>query len=183
MGDFAEEVAERITQSQQPDPIDPRLVLSSRKAELQRKIETLMDALEELDSPQMRSRIAARQAEVAKIEGELRQAISPEIKSASTLEAVELIGRLKHVSSLTVEERLQVQTMFKRLLTAVHFDAADTTLTLQWQGYEWDISVKPYLDKVGGDRRRQRARAVVPVDSTNALPIQPTVTVQPPGKK
>ena len=158
---FAEEVAERITQIQQPDPVDPRLVLTSRKAAAQKKIETLIDALAELNSPQVRNRIAALEAEVAGIEQELRQAISPEIKSTGTREAVELIGRLKHASSLTVEERLQVQTMFKRLLTAVHFDAADTTVTLQWQGYEWDINVKPYLDKVGGDRRRRHANAVV----------------------
>lgn len=162
MRDFAEAIAERIAQSQGPNPIDPRLVLTSRRAELQRKIETLVDALEELDSPQIRSRIAARQAEVAEIDRELQQAIHPEIKSASTLEAVELIKRLKHVSSLTVEERLQVQTMFKRLLTAMHFDASDATVTLQWQGYEWDMDVKPYLDKVGGDRRKNRVRAAAP---------------------
>lgn len=161
MSDFADAIAERIAKSQEPNPSDPRLVLTSRKAELQKKIETLMDALEELDSPQMRSRIAARQAEVAEVDQELRQAISPEIKNASTLEAVELIKRLKHVASLTVEERLLVQTMFKRLLTAMHFDASDTTVTLQWQGYEWDISVKPYLDRVGGDRRKRNANAVV----------------------
>lgn len=171
MSDFAEAIAERIAQSQEPNPIDPRFVLASRKAELQRKIETLMDALEELDSPQLRSRIAARQAEVAEIDQELRQAISPEVKSASTLEAIDLIKRLKHVASLSVEERLQVQTMFKRLLTAMHFDAADNTVTLQWQGYEWDINVKPYLDKVGGDRRRQKSRVVAPVDATSALPV------------
>ena len=182
MGDFAEAVAERITQSQQPDPVDPRLVLSSRKAAAQKKIETLIDALAELNSPQVRNRIAALEAEVAGIDHELRQAISPEIKSAGTREAVELIGRLKNVSSLSVEERLQVQTMFKRLLTAVHFDAADTTVTLQWQGYEWDINVRPYLDKVGGDRRNPGTLGAAPP----AAPISsvvPATNVKPRGTK
>jgi len=157
MTEFAEAVGEQITQSQLPDQVDPRLVLTSRRAAALQKIETLIDALAELNSPLVRNRIAALEAEIAGIDQELRQAMSPAIKTAGTLEAIELIKRLKHADCLTVEERLQVQTMFKRLLTAVLFDAEDTTLTLQWMGYEWVMEVRPYLDKVGGDRRKRNA--------------------------
>ncbi|MBT9455078.1 MAG: recombinase family protein [Burkholderiaceae bacterium] len=157
MSDFADEIAERIIQSQQADPTDPHLVLNSRRAKLEKRIETLMDALEELDSPQMRSRIAARQAEVAEIDIELRQVVSPLVKSASTREAVALLKRLRELTSLTAEERLQAQTMFKRILTAVHFDATDNTVTLQWENYDWTKDVSLYMDKVGGDRRKAAA--------------------------
>lgn len=157
MSDFADEVAKLIVQSRQTDATDPRLVLTSRKAELQQKIETLMDALEELDSPQVRSRIAARQAELAEVDYELRKVVTPRVQRAGKAEAVKLLKRLKGLTSLTPEERLQAQTMFKRLLTAIHFDATDNTVTLQWEGYEWSMDVTPYLDKVGGDRRKPAA--------------------------
>lgn len=168
MENLAEEVAKLISQSQQPNPIDPRLVLTSRKDALQKKIENLIDALAELNSPQVRSRITALEAEVAEIDKELKQVVSPEIKNASTNEAVELIKRLKGVD-LTVEERLQVQTMLKRLFKCIYFDAADDTIIVLVMGYEWDIDVKPYLDKVGGDRRNPKARALEQAVATTSL--------------
>lgn len=154
MNDFAEAVAEQIEKSTGASNEDPRLVLTSRKVELQKQIETLLDAMEQIDSPQLRSRIAARQSELAEVEAGLRNAVSPSVRIANTLEAVELIKRLKEVKTLTVEERLQAQTMFKRLVTALHFDATDITVTVQWLGYEWSVDAKPCLDKVGGSRRR-----------------------------
>jgi DNA invertase Pin-like site-specific DNA recombinase len=159
MDDFAEAIAELIEQSREPNPADPRFVLASRRADLQRKIDTLLDAMEELDGPQLRSRIAARQAELSKVDQELRETVSPTATLAGNLEAVALIQRLKQIKTLTAEERLQAQTMFKRLLTAVHFDATDTTIILQWMSYEWEVDAKPYLDKVGGARRRSKVGA------------------------
>lgn len=158
MSFFSDTLADLIVERQQPNPTDPRLVLTARKAELERKIETLMDALEELDSPQVRSRIAARQADVAAIDSELQKAVSPQVQRASTLEAVALLNRLKELKNLTVEERLQAQTMFKRLLTAVHFDAGQNTVTLMLDGGEdyFHIPVSSFMDKVGGNRRQPK---------------------------
>jgi DNA invertase Pin-like site-specific DNA recombinase len=144
--------------AQTSEVIDPRFELECKKADIDLKIENLIDALMTVKSEQIRNRINKLRDEKHQIESQLLKVVNPKAQIAATVEAMELFAKLKTPEFLTVSERLNVQTKLKRLIESIHFstDGIPTVAIKYNQFFKHTdyIDVTPFLDKVGGDRRK-----------------------------
>lgn len=153
---------------------DPRVVLQAQKGEIEKRIDTLIDALETLNSDRVKSRIEKLQLELQKIDEEIARTVDPKVMQSGVVEALEIFGKLKKPELLTVEERLRVQTLLKRVIESVHFTTEKSpTVAVKYHEHirrKVDfIDVSPFMDKVGGDRRKRAASVEQPRKKIGSL--------------
>lgn len=147
---------------------DPRVELEVKREDLLNRIGNLISMLEAAASPQVASRIKDLQREVDQLDEQLRVAVDPTQSIVGIREAAELFDRLKGLGDeLDVEERRQVQSALRRIVKAVYFmsdrgDGRPTVAVTYADQLAWSttfLDVRPFMEKVGGDRRASsRAR-------------------------
>ena len=150
---------------------DPRIALEGKKADINIKLENLIDAMLTLKSDRLKERYAKLQIELDEVNEELANAVDPILQEEAVIEALEILGKLKKPEHLTVEERLNVQTNLKKVISEIKFlytgtlqpdsemiEIAVPTIVIFYAdifGRQNDaFSVKPFMDKVGGNRRK-----------------------------
>jgi DNA invertase Pin-like site-specific DNA recombinase len=150
---------------------DPRVALEGKKADINIKLENLIDAMLTLKSNRLKERYAKLQIEFDEVNEELAKAVDPILQEDAVIEALEIFAKLKKPEILTVEERLNVQTKLKKVISEIKFlytgklqpdskivEVAEPTIVIFYAdifGRQNDIfSVKPFMDKVGGNRRK-----------------------------
>ena len=165
---LAKQVAELTFDKQ---GVDPRVALLGKQAEINIKLDNLIDAMLTLKSDRLKERYAKLQNELDEVNEELANAVDPVLQEDAVIEALEIFGKLKKPELLTVEERLNVQTKLKKVISEIKFlytgklqpdskmiEVAAPTIVIFYAdifGKQNDIfSVKPFMDKVGGNRRK-----------------------------
>lgn len=153
-------VAREISNSELTNHVDPRKALEHQRELVQQKIDNLVDALATLNSDRVRSRIAKLEDELKQLDEELAKTIDPQVVTAGTVEALAIFKKLKKPDLLDVDERQKVQFMLKRIIESVTFDAESLTVAVKYlphiRRHVDFIDVTPFMDKVGGDRRKQK---------------------------
>jgi hypothetical protein len=150
------------------DREQPSTVMRTERDDLVRKIENLVDQMEDVKSPQLQQRVIKLQAQVDKLDAELADAVSPKTNMAAWTAAAELFETLKgRGASIDHELRLQLQVAIRRIIRAVYF-MVDDDHRRPTVGVQFDeklrepvlyLDVRPFLDRVGTYRRSHRSRA------------------------
>jgi hypothetical protein len=123
------ELAEKV-RAAEVMPDDPMLSLKLERAELQAKIETLLDDLElKKDVLQVRQRISKHQARINKMTAEINASVPPALEHETVIAAAEILANLyvtDKLDKLTSDERVTVRTAVRQLVDRLEFwtDAA-----------------------------------------------------------
>jgi DNA invertase Pin-like site-specific DNA recombinase len=159
---LADDLSTMLGRLQSEPALDPRVELEVKREDLRNRIGNLVSMLETAASPQVASRIKDLQQEVDRLEGQIRDAVDPAQSIVGIREAAELFDKMKGFGdALDVEERRQVQTALRRIVKAVYFmsdrgDGRPTVAVTYSDQLTWGstfLDVRPFMEKVGGDRR------------------------------
>lgn len=134
-------------------------VLLTKKSELELRRKRLMRISEFVDDDDIGVRLREIKKEMAEVENKIRTTVPPTYEQTTVDEAITLIGQLRNQPSR--ELRIRIRSELSRLIQDIYckFDTEDESPTVavkfinEIRRVEF-IDLKPYLQKVGGNRRK-----------------------------
>lgn len=160
---MADDLSVLITAVDDSESIDQTVALRDSREEIVRRLGNLVENLADSGSSFVAAKIREVQQKLEAIDKQIETEIQPQVRKQSLSEASELFENLKWStgSEISVEMRLKLQSMLRRVLKAVYFfcDAENDRPTVAIQyvdtlgGTSHFLDVKPFMEKVGGNRR------------------------------
>jgi hypothetical protein len=160
---MADELSEQITKVDDSESIDQTIALKDSRDEIVRRLGNLVENLADSGSSFVAAKIREVQLRLEEVDKRIETEMQPQIRKQSLTEAAETFESLKWSAGteISVEMRLKLQSMLRRILKAVYFfcDAENERPTVAIQyvdalgGTSNFLDVKPFMEKVGGNRR------------------------------